>query len=735
MRWFVFLLFFSISVESSKSCEDAFNSLEATWKESQKTPKNPLLLNKKKASNKTSLIGNSKFMKFAEKKDFVHEKFGDKREDPYYWLKERDSPEVLNYLEAENNYAKENLKNIEDLKEKIFKEIKNYIPRQYDTYPYKDKDYMYWKSYETGKEHYIFKRKHIKTQKEEVLLDVNKLAKNKKHYDLSGSGRSPDQKILAYSVDEQGNEAYDIYFKNLKTGKEIGRPLKQVTDMFEWANDNKTLFYIEMDDKFRSHQVFRYDIYTGKKELIYEEKDKTFSLGLHKTLLGSHFVIDSSGRETNEQYIIPANSPYEKPRLILTRKEKHRYYVIPDGNNLYILTNYQDAKNFKLMKAHLNDSSQSLWEDVIPYDKDTFIEDFQVFKDVIVLEVRHKGYIEIRLLDKKDNSIHKVSFPDPICFCWLASSVEYDTKSIRLGMNSFIRPTAIYEYDYKNKVLNFKWQVPIGGNFSTKDYVLKTDVAIGRDGTEIPISFFHKKDLKINKDTPVYLDGYGAYGGSLDPYFALDLLPLVNRGFIYAMAHIRGGADKGIQWHEDGKLLKKKNTFYDFIDVAKHFINKSYTSPSHLYISGASAGGLLIGAVLNEASDLFNGAIVSVPFVDAITTMLDDSIPLTTTDYEEWGNPNEKKYYDYIKSYSPYDNVKKTRYPHILISSGYHDPRVQYWEPAKWVARLREYKTDNNQLFLITEMDSGHFGNTGRFEEYKLYALQNAFLLGLEEQK
>lgn len=672
-------------------------------------------------------------MNSATKKEFFQEKFGDRRYDPYHWMREKDSPEVLEYLKAENKYAQDEFKKIEALKESIFQEIKKRIPGKYDSCPYKEKDYFYWESFIDGKEYPVLKRKHIKTNKEQVLIDINKLAEGKKYYDVGSTEISPNQSILAYSVDEAGNESYDVYFKNLETEEEVGKTLLQIVDNFVWAADNKTIFYTQKDKKtLRSYQIFRYDIYTGKKKLIYEEKDDTYNVSVSKTSSDDYIVISATSSQTTENYFISASKPYEKPTLFLKRKKKHEYYIDHGESDFYILTNKDGAKNFKLMKTPVNSTDDSEWEDVIPYDENIYTEDFQMFKNAIALEVRRDGYAGVQIFDRKTKSIHQIDFPDSISTSFIGTNGDYDVENIRVATSSPLRPYTIYDYDYKNRKLEFKRQFPVGGGFSSDDYTVKREVFTARDGAEVPVSLFYKKDLKITKDTPVYLGGYGSYGISYNPSFSIDILSLVDRGFIYAIAHIRGGADKGVTWYEEGKLLKKKNTFYDFIDAAEHLIKNNYTSPSHLYIQGRSAGGLLMGAVLNMRPDLFNGAIAGVPFVDAVTTMLDDSIPLTTGEYEEWGNPNEKEYYDYMKSYSPYDNVKKTSYPHILILSGYNDPRVQYWEPSKWAARLREYKTDNNKLFLVTEMGSGHFGDTGRFEYYKLKSLELAFLLSLE---
>ena len=672
-------------------------------------------------------------MKPILKKDFFHEKFGDRRHDPYYWMKKKGSPEVLDYLNSENEYAKEQLKSTQPLQKKIFKEIKSRIPDRYDTYPYKSGEYLYWAAFTEGKEYPIHKRKHQKTQKEEIFLNTNELAEGKDHYDLGDLQVSPNHKILAYAEDQKGSENYDIHFKNLETGKELDQFISGVNADFVWANDNKTLFYIDKDKTtLRSYRVFRYDIYSGKKEMIFEEKDEAYSVALEKTISEEYIFIGSISSTTMEWHFLPADKPNDSFTLFLKREKDHRYIIDYGEGFFYILTNKEEAYNFKLMKTSIHDLSPSAWEGVIPHNKEAYIESFENFKEFIALEIRTDGYKEIYLLNKKTFAIEKIPFPDPICYCLLDSNEEYDTKNLRVKMSSLIRPSAIYHYNYDTKKLELKQQTPMAKDFSPENYILKREFAVARDGVKIPITIVHKKDLKMNSNNPVFLEGYGAYGVSYDPNFDHSLPSLLDRGFVGAIAHVRGGAENGIKWHEQGKLLEKKNTFYDFIDAAEYLVKESYTSPDHLYIEGRSAGGLLVGSVLNERPDLFNGVIAGVPFVDVVSTMLDETLPLTTMEYEEWGNPNKKKYYDYMKSYSPYDNIKKTAYPHILTLAGYNDSRVSYHEPAKWVAKLREHKTNNNRLFLITDMKSGHFGATGRFKWIKLQALSYAFLLSLE---
>ena len=682
---------------------------------------------------------NKKDQPMASKINHIHEKFKDKRTDPYYWLQKRDAPEVLRYLEEENKYAQQILKPLDKLKKKLFKEMKSRMSENYDTEPVPYGKYKYYISFVKGKDYAIHKRINKKTLEEEIILDENLLADTCKYCDIDGINMSTNHSILAYSIDNKGREFYDTYFKDLKTGKNLKHFIQEATSDLVWANDNQTVFYVQQDPKtLRSFQVYRFDILTGEKNLIYEEKNLKHRVNLNKTLSGDFIFIGSASIETSEWFYLSADNPKADPRLFSARKEKQKYYVNYGDGVFYILTNKDSAANFKLMqvpvsaKEDLKEYSPETWKEVVPHRKDASIENYEVFEKFIALEVRNKGRQEVEILDKKTGKSHSINFTEEVYSLVIGDNCEYHTDLLRVRYSSFTQPHIAYDYDVVKRKLHFKSQYPIKGEFKSENYVSKREFVEARDGSFVPVSLVYRKDLKISKSTPVLLYGYGSYGASMDPTFDHILFSLLDRGFVYALAHIRGGSELGIKWHKDGKFLKKKNTFYDFIDSAEFLINNSYTSSEHLYIMGGSAGGLLIGAVLNERPDLFKGAVALVPFVDVLTTILDESIPLTTGEYEEWGNPNEKIYYDYIKSYSPYDNVKKTKYPHLLISSGYFDPRVQYWEPAKWAAKLRDYKIDDNLLLLVMNMKTGHFGDTGRFSQLEPYALYFSFLLSLE---
>ena len=667
------------------------------------------------------------------KKLIFHKKFQNKRSDSYHWMREKDSTEVLEHLKRENQYAKAKLKPTKTLQKSIFKEIKDRLPESYASEPVKWDNYFYFRSWKKGQSYPIHKRKRRHKGKVEVLLDENKLAGSQAYCDMGEMQVAPDHNVLAYALDTKGRELYNIFFKNLQTGKNLSCSIKNVTSDFVWANDSETLFYVKQDPvTLRPFQVFRFHIPTQQSELIFEEQDTAFNVHLHKTLSKDYIAILSKSIQTSEWRFLNAHSPFEDFRLFLKRKTKHLYYLDGGGGSFYILTNKDSAFNFKLMKVSLAKGKLSGWRELIPHREDVFLEDLYVFKEFVVLKGKKKGAPTIFILDRRSEKVHAVSFPDLIYSCEIGENAEYNTSLVRLDYSSLVCPPTVYDYDVKERKLIFRRRMSIKKSFSHGDYFCRREWVVSRDGIKIPLTLIYRKDLKLGPKTPLLLYAYGSYGISVDPSFNPSIFSLLDRGFVYAIAHVRGGSELGKKWYEQGKFLKKKNTFRDFIDCAQHCIERSYTSSNHLYAFGGSAGGLLIGAILNERPDLFRGAVASVPFVDVLTTLLDESIPLSVGEYEEWGNPSNKTYYNYIKSYSPYDNVKKTAYPYLLIKTGYHDPRVPYWEPAKWVARLRELKTDNRDMLLLTEMDSGHFGVTGRYERMKTAALFYAFLLNLE---
>ncbi len=679
----------------------------------------------------------------ALKRAFFHKKFGDKRADPYYWLKNRGAPEVLRYLKEENKYGQSKLKPLKKLKTELFEEMKSRLTEKENQEPTAMGAYFYYKTWKKRNPYPIHKRRKKSGGREEIILDENRLAVKHSYLDVANVSVSPSHEILAYALDSQGREFYNIYFKRLKTGRRLPRFISSATLDFVWANDNQTVFFTRQDKQtLRVFQVWRFDIKTGREELVFEEKDVKFSVYLNKTLCASWITLLSHSSQTSEFHYLPASRPKGRFALFCKRKPKHEYHLHYGDGVFYILSNKDGAFNFKLMKAPVEKKSQSskpgdypasLWEELIPHRPETFIENYEVFKNFIALETRSQGRTEIEIFDQKKQVSHKVSFADKVRFVSLGENKEYNSPSVRLKFQSPTQPEIVYDYFPGRKKLSFKSQRTVKGGFDSKNYISRMEYAPSPDGSQTPVSIVHKKGLRPAPSTPLLLYGYGSYGISVDPMFSSALLSLLDRGFIYAIAHVRGGSEKGRKWYDEGRLLNKKNTFSDFIACARHLIKRPYTSSSHLYIMGASAGGLLIGAVLNRQPELFRAVIASVPFVDCLTTMLDESIPLSTGEYEEWGNPHNKIYYDCVKSYSPYDNIKKTKYPHILIQAGYHDPRVQYWEPAKWTAKLRDSKIGRELVLLLTNMKSGHFGSTGRLERLKILSLYYAFLIGIEK--
>ena len=665
----------------------------------------------------------------ASTKDFSHFKHEDQRHDPYFWLKNKESEEVMKYLDEENEYAGFHLKKFQPLSEKLFKEMRERIPLDYDTAPVKWADYLYYESWRSDKEYPIYKRlKQENKSKEEILLDVNLFQKTHKYIDVDDIWPSSDQNLLAYAIDTEGREFYNIYFKDLKKDQLLPACISEVTSDFVWAHDNRTVFYVKQDkETLRPYQVFRFDIYTEEHTLVFEEKDARFSVSVNKPFSEEYIFILSYSTQTTEWWFVQTQDLKKDFSLIKKRQKDHKYFVDQGEESFYILTNSEDAFNYRLVKSSI--SHPDKWQEVIPHNKNILIEDINVFKDFITLEVRADARTDVWLFDKNTKQVDKIRFSDSIYSCHLGDMLEYETQKIRLDFSSPVSPPKVYDYDYKTKKTQLIKEMPIGGGFSSKNYTCERHNVKARDGTLVPVTLTYRSDNKLSEQTPCLLYGYGAYGISMDASFSSSIFSLIDRGFIYAVAHVRGGCELGKNWYYQGRLLKKKNTFTDFIDVAQYLQNKKLTSSSRLCIEGASAGGLLIGAVLNEAPSLFHAAIAKVPFVDVLTTMLDDKIPLSVGEYEEWGNPNEKTFYDYIKSYSPYDNVKKTSYPHLFIRTGLHDPRVQYFEPAKWCARLRAFKTDQHQLLLITDKESGHFGPTGRFSRIKKQALEQAFFI------
>ncbi|MGQ9610423.1 MAG: S9 family peptidase [bacterium] len=661
----------------------------------------------------------------------VTEIHGEKLIDNYFWLRNRDDKEVIEYLETENRCTDAIMENTKELQEKLYKEMLGRIKETDKSAEVKIDDYYYYSRTEEGKQYAIHcRKKGSMDAEEEILIDENVLAEGLEYFNIGVFEVSPDHRFLAYSVDTDGSEIYTLYIKDLTTGELLKDVITNTFYSLEWANDNKTIFYDILDETKRPYKIYRHILGTDIKDdtLVYYEKDEAFYAGVSKTKSKDYLLFISESKTTSEVSYLKADEPLGEIKIIHPRQHEMEYYVDHHGDYFFILTN-DSAKNFKLMKTPISNPTKENWEEVIPHRDTVRLEHIEAFSDHIVVFERENGLKNIRILNMKTNETHYVNFPEPVYNFWQGDNPEYNTNLFRFEYTSLVTPRSVFDYNMDTKTLDLKKQDEIPSGYDASQYQSERVFAKAEDGTLIPISLVYKKGLAKDGNNPLYLYGYGSYGASMDPNFSTNRLSLLDRGFIYAIAHIRGGEEMGRYWYEQGKLLNKKNTFTDFISCAEHLIAEKYTSSRKLVISGASAGGLLMGAVTNMRPDLFNTVIAKVPFVDVINTMLDPSIPLTTVEYEEWGNPDDKEYFDYIKSYSPYDNVSAKDYPNILITASLNDPRVQYWEPAKWTAKLRALKTDNNILLLKTNMGAGHGGASGRYDYLKEIAFEYAFIL------
>ena len=671
----------------------------------------------------------------AKKIDKKLEKHGDIRTDEYYWLNERENPEVIDYLNAENAYTEAVLKDTEKFQKDLFEEIKGRIKEDDESVPFKYNGYWYITRFEKGGEYPIHTRKKESLDaREEIMFDVNEMAKPFSYYNLNGLNVSENNQLAAFGQDTLSRRIYTIQFKDLKTGKILSDKLENTTGGSVWAADNKTLFYTRKDETLRAYQIWKHTLGTAQTEdqLVFEETDETFTTYVSKTKSKKYIIIGSSSTVSNEFRFIPADQPNADWKILQARERDLEYSIEHFENDFYILTNKDKATNFKLMKTPVDKTEKVNWVDVIPHRKDVYLENFEIFHDYLVLEERTDCLTQIIISSWDKKTKYNLPFKEEVYTAYVSYNPEFDTKILRYGYTSMTTPSSTIDFNMVDKTSEIKKEQAVLGDFKKENYITKRIWVPSRDGVKVPVSIVYRKDTKIDSSTPVLLYAYGSYGATMDPYFSSARLSLLDRGFVYALAHIRGGQDLGRPWYEDGKMLNKKNTFNDFVDVSKYLIDQKYTSAKHLYAMGGSAGGLLMGAIINQAPELYNGVVAQVPFVDVITTMLDDSIPLTTGEYDEWGNPNDKVYYDYMKSYSPYDNIEKKNYPNMLVTTGLHDSQVQYWEPAKWVARLRDLKTDDNLLILKTDMETGHGGASGRFEALKEVALEYAFIFKLE---
>ena len=669
--------------------------------------------------------------------------------DNYSWMRLSDSQkesdvkddqtqDVLDYLNYENDCLKKEMQDTESLQNKLFNEFISRIKQDDESVPISYDGYTYYSKYEKGEDYPChYRKKNIDSSKEELLLDLPKMAKGSSYFALGDKSISSNNQFLAYSLDLQSRRQYTIQIKDLNTGKLLVDKIPNTTGSITWANDNKTIFYTKKDEiTLRSNQIFRHTIGTDPSEdvLVYEEKDETFSCFVYKTKSKKYLVIGSYQTLSTEYRFLSADDPLGEWQVFHPRERNLEYSISHYKDRFYILTNW-NAKNFRLMKTSINSTTKNSWKEVISHRKNVLLSSVDIFKNFMVLSERIDGLRRIRVVNWQDNSEHYIDFNDPTYSIYSSTNLDFDTDLFRFTYTSLTTPRSVFDYNMSSKKrILLKQKEVLGGDFNPANYISERLFALSRDGkTRIPISLVYRKGVKKNAKSPLLLNGYGSYGYSSDPYFSTVRLSLLDRGFIYAIAHVRGGQEMGRNWYEDGKLLKKKNTFYDFIDCAKYLIRNKYTSNQHIYGSGGSAGGLLMGAVMNMEPNLFNGIIAGVPFVDVINTMWDESIPLTTGEFDEWGNPKEKEYYEYMKSYSPYDNITASNYPNLLITTGYWDSQVQYWEPAKWIAKLKEYRTNDNLLLMYCNMDVGHGGSSGRFESLKEIALEYAFLFKLEE--
>ncbi|RIV68869.1 S9 family peptidase [Flagellimonas aequoris] len=665
------------------------------------------------------------------------EKHGDVRIDDYYWMNNREDQQVLDYLNAENEYYQKMTAHTAAFQEELYKEMKGRIKEDDSSVPYKLDGYWYITRYEEGKEYPIHSRKKESLDAdEELMFDCNQMAEGHEFFNLRGISVTPDNTLAAFATDTISRRQYNIQFKNLITGEIYPDVINNTTGSSVWASDGKTLFYTKKDPvTLRSDRIFKHVLGTPSEDdvLVFEELDDTYNTFVYKTKSRKYIVIGSGSTLTTEYQILNADDPNGEFKIFSPREKGVEYSISHYDGNFYVLTNKDGATNFKLMKTDEEHTTSDHWKEFIPHREEVLLEDIEIFKDYYVLSERENGLNQMKISRWDGSDSYYLPFESETYVAGPSTNLDFDTKELRYYYNEMGAPYAMIDFNMETKTKKvLKEQEVLGGKFDKNNYKTERLWATARDGKKVPISLVYRKDTPLDGTSPLLQYGYGSYGATIDPYFSSVRLSLLDRGFVYAIAHIRGGEYLGRPWYEDGKLLTKKNTFTDFIDVSKFLIEQKYTSPEHLYAMGGSAGGLLMGAVINMAPELYHGVIAAVPFVDVVTTMLDDTIPLTTGEYDEWGNPNDKEYYDYIKSYSPYDNVEAKAYPNLYVSTGLHDSQVQYWEPAKWVAKLREYKTDDNQLFLDTNMDAGHGGASGRFEALKETAKEYAFILDLE---
>jgi len=669
-----------------------------------------------------------------EKKLEIH---GDVRLDNYYWLNDKEDPKTISYLEDENAYREDVMSHLKSYQDKLFEEIKGRVKQTDMSVPYEDNGYFYFTKYEEGKEYPIHSRKKGSLDNvEEVLLDLNQLSEGYNYYSVSGRSVSPNNEVLAYGEDTLSRRIYTLKFKNLITGKLYPEEIYNTTGGAVWANDGKHVFYVTKDtETLRPEKIWRHVLGTNPSEdvMIYHEEDDTFMPFIYKSKTDKYLIQGSYHTLMREFRVLEADDPTGKFRVFETRKRDLEYSIEHFDDKWYVITNL-DAKNFRLMECPEGSTGKEHWSEVIAHRKDVLLEGIEVFNNYIVLSERSKGITQLRIRNAEGDE-HYIDFGEDAYVAYPSTNRVMDTEIFRLSYQSMTTPPSTFDYNMNSHAKTLLKQQEVLGGFDPSNYNSERVYAKARDGVDVPISLVYHKDTKIDGTAPCMLYGYGSYGASMNPSFSHTRLTLLDRGFVYAIAHIRGGEEMGRHWYEDGKKFNKKNTFTDFIDCGKYLVKNNYSNEENLFAMGGSAGGLLMGAVINMNPDMWKGVVAAVPFVDVVTTMLDESIPLTTGEYDEWGDPNDKDYYEYMLSYSPYDNVKAQEYPPMMVTTGLHDSQVQYFEPAKWVAKLREYKTDENPLLFYCNMDTGHGGASGRFERYKEVAMEYAFVLDLANKK
>ena len=671
----------------------------------------------------------------ANKIEKILSKHGDDRLDEYYWLNKRDDEEVIKYLNQENDYRNEYMKDYKPLEEEIFQEIKSRIKEDDSSVPYFENEYFYYTRYEKDKQYPIYCRKKGSLDSdEEILIDANSMSEGYEYFRVGTIEISPDNKTMAYSIDTVSRRIYTIYFMDLETREIIEKNIPNSSGSITWANDNKTIFYNSKDlETLRSDRVMRYKVgQSGTGEEVYFEDDETFSVFSYKTKTDKYIVIGSSATLSQEYRILSADNPDGKFKIFQERVNGLEYSISHFKDKWYITTNKDGATNFKLMSCPENKTNSKNWKEYVPHRDDVLLEGVEVFNDFLVLTERENGLRRVDIRPWSGKGRHYINFEEEAYSLYSSANPEMNTSKFRYSYSSMTTPNSVVEYDMISKDMKvLKETEVLGGKFDKNNYQSKRVWAEARDGKKVPVSLVYRKDMFNEGQNPLLLYGYGSYGITNNASFSSVRLSLLDRGFVYAIAHIRGSQYLGRGWYDDGKMFKKKNTFNDFIDAGKFLIKQGYANENKLFAMGGSAGGLLMGAVANMAPELFKGIVAAVPFVDVVTTMLDEDIPLTTFEYDEWGNPNNKDSYEYMLSYSPYDQVEEKDYPAIFITTGYHDSQVQYFEPAKWIARLRDRRTNNEPLLMYCNMEAGHGGASGRFEAYKETAMEYAFFVSL----